>query len=1381
MRLKFALTSLVLFITFSFTNLYAKLLPPGTGTQADVPSNLLILLDKSGSMGWRMQNAQSLQNMYDGVTDSSGNIYITQYSTYGVRKINYSDGKTDTSWGSSGVVGRSGSCRVYYPYSAAVHNGIMYVPSYYDRKVRMFRLSDGACLGSINTGYYPREVTVYDNHLFVSNYSGLLSRNLNTGRTNYCSQGRRNEFKYTYAMAGSNGRLYSHYGRRIYRANLATQNGTLCPTSGFGNFYDSNTGYAYDIESDPNTNDVLYIMDRNSNNVKKVTMNSGGTSYTINWKRGVYRYNGVSSGSNIYFYYPWGLHYDTTNDRIVTFGYNAKKLQFFEENDGSFIKAIGGAAATTRMAAAHKAIKAIVTDSNLTSGVNFGFGYWSSSWSSRAWPPGFSSWSGDITTGKATPCDTQNCLKVRVHKNGAAQINKIISSVNARGGTDAYTFMKIAQDYYLHGSLSPVDKNSPCQKSYVLVIGDGDWYNGSKAEAMAKNLYNNYKIPTFVVAFGTGISNSGIARFNRLAVAGGTTRAIVAPTAESLKTQLAAAVSQILAAKLSFTAPAITATLNEDGSLYQAQFDYAQNKEWTGTIKRTKIDKKGNLDTKDKDNWSAIDVLPPPSKRKIWSAIPGTDYSSNYNNWVDSNASAIESILTLKGFGISDYHRTSNNADGSTNNKRCANTSGVADGTDDDLKGLINFIRGTDYFDYDADCNITETRAKPMGDVYHSQLVVIGPPSAETAFRSTNEEAYWRSTKGYASWADSQKLRSPVIYAGSNSGVLHALDAKSGAELWGFVPPFVASRLPTLMNTNLNMVNPNKGGSNAIYGVDGSPAQHDIFFHSPHDSSAAWHTVLVVPYGRGGSGFSVLDVTDPAKPEHLVSIYNDMVNNKVYRMDYDNNVSVYSYIGTSYALSELNEAIEVGNVYAPDKGNEQAAKQKCDDSKTTYCYKSKKWTLPVAGLKKTDISVLEDGTDITSSITISYDANGDTVLNFNKEMQFDADETTGNKLNSPIGINIKQGAVGTGVTSDPEWDYSALGETWSDPRIVRIPNSGAGDINRSDDKVVAVMGGGFGAQFSGAGSNVMIVDLESKDKFGQLVKVIQIEDTVESDIDNSVPASLTLITPDLAKGADYAGALVYISDLEGKISKLNLTNMSTDPQKVPIKMYDITTLFKAGSSKTNGRYMYKSLDATIGKTTNHLWLFAGTGDAQRLNDRTKGTSNLMIGIKDPDYPFYKSVAVPKKADDITKCQNTTNDKSGTTCRVKDRDRGWYVSLKDFAKVSAQPKVNNGMVYFPVYRPSKSANKCDLGDALICVTDDECGTHDSFIGLESKRTEQKGTLCRFVGKGVLSEIVLFAGKLFANISGKSLGAVTDLVTLDAATGEVNSTRKSWREN
>ena len=72
MKFKIFISSLILFFSFFASNLHAKLLPPGTGTQADVPSNLLILLDKSGSMGWRMSNAQSINRMMDGVTDSSG-------------------------------------------------------------------------------------------------------------------------------------------------------------------------------------------------------------------------------------------------------------------------------------------------------------------------------------------------------------------------------------------------------------------------------------------------------------------------------------------------------------------------------------------------------------------------------------------------------------------------------------------------------------------------------------------------------------------------------------------------------------------------------------------------------------------------------------------------------------------------------------------------------------------------------------------------------------------------------------------------------------------------------------------------------------------------------------------------------------------------------------------------------------------------------------------------------------------------------------------------------------------------------------------------------------------------------------------------------------
>ena len=74
MNFKILISSLILIFTFNTSNLNAKMLPPGTGTQSDVPSNLLILLDKSGSMGWRMSSTQSINRMYDGVTDSSGNI-----------------------------------------------------------------------------------------------------------------------------------------------------------------------------------------------------------------------------------------------------------------------------------------------------------------------------------------------------------------------------------------------------------------------------------------------------------------------------------------------------------------------------------------------------------------------------------------------------------------------------------------------------------------------------------------------------------------------------------------------------------------------------------------------------------------------------------------------------------------------------------------------------------------------------------------------------------------------------------------------------------------------------------------------------------------------------------------------------------------------------------------------------------------------------------------------------------------------------------------------------------------------------------------------------------------------------------------------------------
>ena len=182
-----------------------------------------------------------------------------------------------------------------------------------------------------------------------------------------------------------------------------------------------------------------------------------------------------------------------------------------------------------------------------------------------------------------------------------------------------------------------------------------------------------------------------------------------------------------------------------------------------------------------------------------------------------------------------------------------------------------------------------------------------------------------------------------------------------------------------------------------------------------------------------------------------------------------------------------------------------------------------------------------------------------------------------------------------------------------------------------------------------------------------------------------------------------------------------------------------------------------------------------------LNDKSSGTDNLLIGIQDPDYPFYAEVATPANADDISDCKDTTNDRTGNNCPTSN-NRGWYIKLKNYGKATAEPTVNNGLVYFPTYTPSSSPNKCTLGNAFICVADDECGTHTAYLP-KSSDAEQAGSECKYVGKGVLSKIVFFAGKYFANISGNAAtgNPAKDLVSADAATGEVQTYRKSWREN
>ena len=65
---------------------------------------------------------------------------------------------------------------------------------------------------------------------------------------------------------------------------------------------------------------------------------------------------------------------------------------------------------------------------------------------------------------------------------------------------------------------------------------------------------------------------------------------------------------------------------------------------------------------------------------------------------------------------------------------------------------------------------------------------------------------------------------------------------------------------------------------------------------------------MFIPYGRGGPGFSVLDVTNPHKPHHMFSVYNDQMNQVVLIADKDGKIYRKIYDSGSMKISESEEA-----------------------------------------------------------------------------------------------------------------------------------------------------------------------------------------------------------------------------------------------------------------------------------------------------------------------------------------------------------------------------------------------------------------------------------------------------------------------------------------
>lgn len=137
---------------------------------------------------------------------------------------------------------------------------------------------------------------------------------------------------------------------------------------------------------------------------------------------------------------------------------------------------------------------------------------------------------------------------------------------------------------------------------------------------------------------------------------------------------------------------------------------------------------------------------------------------------------------------------------------------------------------------------ISFVRAQPLGAVIGSTPAIMDVPSLDPP---PDEDYGYADSPG--SFAATYKNRRAMIFYGGNDGMIHAVDARTGYEVWAFIPYNLLPKLRTLR--------------------DGQPIeQYDFFVDSSPKLAevkvgGAWRSLLLIGQGPGGTFYQGFDVS----------------------------------------------------------------------------------------------------------------------------------------------------------------------------------------------------------------------------------------------------------------------------------------------------------------------------------------------------------------------------------------------------------------------------------------------------------------------------------------------------------------------------------------
>mgnify|MGYP001261414516 FL=1 len=462
------------------------------------------------------------------------------------------------------------------------------------------------------------------------------------------------------------------------------------------------------------------------------------------------------------------------------------------------------------------------------------------------------------------------------------------------GGTNLNNPINFIFDYLTSNDFK--NSNSACTSTILVVLSDGFWTINQNSYNKVKVLNDKRNIKTYAVAFGVNPEDSRYPNFNTLAEYGGTSEGFggINVDAEVLASKFKEIIQLAIYDSLTTLPPVIipkssknnTNSLKDD-ILISPEFIYSGNGQWKGFLKADKLNEDGTFGNEIWEfglNLSKVD----PKSRNIWTAAPGFDSPSLEKKFTPNNLT--EEVSSEKLVNIFE-------------------TDGVlSDLTKEtDAKNLLKFLRGYDVFDEDKS---SETVYRwPLNDIYNSKPLFVGQPDLvipnHPDFKGGDQYFYNLNPSAYINFIRENKNRIPVIYVGSNGGMLHAINAIDGSELWAFVPPPILNKLKNILTSQANT-------SQSIYTVDGLISSKDVFV------SGKWRTYIAFSFGRGARAYTVLDVTDPLSPIHVVSIENAQEGSKTAKtIKWGSKLSI-SGQACSNNISESNTVVECingGNFY----------------------------------------------------------------------------------------------------------------------------------------------------------------------------------------------------------------------------------------------------------------------------------------------------------------------------------------------------------------------------------------------------------------------------------------------------------------------------------